>query len=55
MISKSILTNLISNAVKDNDKEQKEVEIGYLETSEGQLPQPIVFYIRDNGIGIRYT
>jgi two-component system, chemotaxis family, sensor kinase Cph1 len=47
-----LFSNLISNAVKYNDKSQKLVEIGYLdaEKSEGMTP---IFYIKDNGIGIR--
>lgn len=51
-----LFTNLISNALKYNDKPQKWVEIGYLEDPAGQSAdlalQPITFYIRDNGIGI---
>ena len=37
---------MIINAIKYNDKLEKQVEIGYLD-------EPVkVFYIRDNGIGI---
>ncbi|BAT55147.1 multi-sensor signal transduction histidine kinase [Nostoc sp. NIES-3756] len=43
-----LFTNLISNAIKYNDKPQKWVEIGYIDQ---ELPSPI-FYVRDNGIGI---
>jgi chemotaxis family two-component system sensor kinase Cph1 len=44
-----LLTNLISNAIKYNDKAEKWVEIGFLTP----LPlHPFIFYIRDNGIGI---
>ncbi|BCL37254.1 ATP-binding protein [Nostoc sp. MS1] len=43
-----LFTNLISNAIKYNDKPQKWVEIGYIQQ---ELPSPI-FYVRDNGIGI---
>jgi chemotaxis family two-component system sensor kinase Cph1 len=43
-----VLSNLISNAVKYNDKPEKWVEIGYTESS----GNPSVFYVRDNGIGI---
>lgn len=57
-----LFSNLISNAIKYNDKEQKCVEIGYI-TTDYQSPakeRPLthsgktspVFYIRDNGIGI---
>lgn len=43
-----LFTNLISNAIKYNDKTDKWVEIGLI-----QCPsQPPTFYVRDNGIGI---
>lgn len=51
-----IFTNLISNAIKYNDKSSKLIEIGYLENvlqnvaDEAKTEQ--LFYIRDNGIGI---
>jgi PAS domain S-box-containing protein len=59
-----LFRNLITNAVKYNDKPQKWVEIGYGSqpgaepggsAGEGSdRPQsPVVFYVRDNGIGIR--
>ncbi len=58
-----VFTNLITNAIKYNDKVDKWVEIGFLDAaelenentqlSEDQLSQGIVFYVRDNGIGIR--
>jgi light-regulated signal transduction histidine kinase (bacteriophytochrome) len=59
-----VFTNLISNAIKYNDKADKWVEIGFLDavdqlknkntqSSEDKLNQGIVFYVRDNGIGIR--
>jgi len=44
-----LFTNLISNGIKYNDKAQKWVEIGYIDQD---LTSPI-FYVRDNGIGIR--
>jgi len=52
-----IFMNLISNAIKYNDKPHRWVEIGY---NEGQLvaqagtinQHAITFYVRDNGIGI---
>jgi len=60
---REVFSNLISNAIKYNDKANKLVEIGFLDSaysSENQNyhdeenPEPaIVFYIRDNGIGIR--
>ena len=43
-----LFRNLISNAVKYNDKAKKRVEIG-VSGREGKAP---VFYVRDNGIGI---
>ncbi|WNM56496.1 PAS domain S-box protein [Candidatus Nitrospira allomarina] len=54
-----ILLNLITNAIKYNDKPEKHVEIGYLQSEERvwdsrQIQPGIpVFYIKDNGIGIR--
>jgi two-component system, chemotaxis family, sensor kinase Cph1 len=55
-----LFTNLISNAIKYNDQEQKWVEIGYLlpEEIDQQLPESLnpaqtVFFVKDNGIGIR--
>lgn len=59
-----IFTNLISNAIKYNDKPFKWVEIGFLNpqpqpTSTNinetvtEMHTPIIFYVRDNGIGIR--
>jgi len=45
----SVLQNLVSNALKYNDKPEPWVEIGYLDNDEG----PVVFFVRDNGIGIQ--
>jgi light-regulated signal transduction histidine kinase (bacteriophytochrome) len=45
-----VFSNLLSNAIKYNDKPDKWVEIGFHPKS---AEQPMVFYIRDNGIGIR--
>jgi signal transduction histidine kinase len=43
-----VFSNLITNAIKYNDKPDKKIEIGF------QADQnPYVFYVRDNGIGIR--
>lgn len=57
-----IFTNLISNALKYNNKEDKQIEIGYVEDKskndciksslKEDLAYPI-FYVRDNGIGIK--
>ncbi|GCE06309.1 histidine kinase [Dictyobacter aurantiacus] len=46
-----IFTNLITNAMKYNDKAEKWVEIGYQQPEDPQ--QALIFYVRDNGIGIR--
>jgi light-regulated signal transduction histidine kinase (bacteriophytochrome) len=57
-----IFTNLLSNAFKYNAQADPWAEVGYLDLSEQPLPsQPLlpdvlatpIFYIRDNGIGIR--
>lgn len=48
-----VFRNLITNAIKYNDKEKKTVEIGYVDeviTKNGI--EKGVFYVRDNGIGI---
>lgn len=46
-----IYTNLITNAIKYNDKPDRWVEIGYREPVDGSDPRPVL-YVRDNGIGI---
>ncbi|MGF1485712.1 MAG: ATP-binding protein [Prochloraceae cyanobacterium] len=49
VLVEEVFTNLLANAFKYYDKPQKWVEIGhYLEE-----PGRYVFYVRDNGIGIR--
>lgn len=53
-----VFSNLISNALKYNDKPQPWVEIGYenrVDDSDDAVKAIItpVFYVRDNGIGIR--
>ena len=55
-----LFTNLISNAVKYNDKEQKQIEIGYVlpEEIKSDIPEildrgKILFFVKDNGIGIQ--
>ncbi|MFH1563379.1 MAG: ATP-binding protein [Nitrospirota bacterium] len=45
---KEVFYNLISNAIKYNDKKVPEVEIGV----EGQRADGVVFFVKDNGIGI---
>jgi two-component system, chemotaxis family, sensor kinase Cph1 len=49
-----VFTNLLTNAIKYNDKAEKWVEIGFVEsdtitTKDGYL---YTFYVQDNGIGI---
>jgi len=50
-----IFRNLITNAMKYNDKMEKWIEIGYIQGIDdlSTSPLPLVFYVRDNGIGIR--
>ena len=43
-----VFRNLITNAVKYNDKPQKWIDIGVINSQTGEQ----VFYVRDNGIGI---
>jgi chemotaxis family two-component system sensor kinase Cph1 len=47
-----VFSNLVSNAIKYNDKANKLVEIGFLD-QEVTNQTTITFYVRDNGIGIR--
>jgi PAS domain S-box-containing protein len=56
-----VFFNLISNAIKYNEKPEKQIEIGYLQNDTGKwnLPESRsekiifpVYYVRDNGIGI---
>jgi light-regulated signal transduction histidine kinase (bacteriophytochrome) len=51
-----VFTNLISNAIKYNNKTERKIEIGYndnpLPTIAGEPRYERIFYIRDNGIGI---
>ncbi len=42
-----VYRNLITNGIKYNDKENKTLELGVLDSS------PTVFYVKDNGIGIK--
>lgn len=59
-----VFSNLIGNALKYNDKVDRWIEIGFLDSveqsenpyTEGEdkkLDEELVFYVRDNGIGIR--
>ncbi len=57
---REVLVNLLSNALKYSDKTLKRVEVGYVEAQEFALrvgfPEfsngQVVFFVRDNGIGI---
>ncbi|BAY81783.1 multi-sensor signal transduction histidine kinase [Calothrix parasitica NIES-267] len=60
-----LFSNLISNALKYNDKTEKWIEIGFIDpitdveeyqllyTHNSDSQTPIIFYVKDNGIGIR--
>jgi len=55
-----VFSNLLSNATKYNDRTEKWIEIGFLDfenqsrhDTEESEKEAIVFYVRDNGIGIR--
>jgi two-component system, chemotaxis family, sensor kinase Cph1 len=49
-----LFTNLVSNAIKYNNKAQKWIEVGFLEgISKDYKSRNLTFYIRDNGIGIQ--
>lgn len=49
-----VFRNLITNAMKYNDNEEKRVEIGWLESAKDRSGEPVaeVFYVKDNGKGI---
>jgi signal transduction histidine kinase len=48
-----VFRNLITNAVKYNDKADRRVEVGFLETVKTREGlEHNVFYVKDNGIGI---
>ena len=57
---REIFVNLLSNALKYNDKPQKRVEVGFITADEHharpRAPQgsaaTTIYYVRDNGIGI---
>ena len=57
---REVLVNLLSNALKYNDKAVKQVEVGYVGAEETSLrsrfpaeaDKQTVYYVRDNGIGI---
>ena len=48
-----VLRNLITNAIKYNDKPERVAEIGFMNTAQAPHgPETNVFYVKDNGIGI---
>jgi signal transduction histidine kinase len=57
---REIFVNLLSNALKYNDKPQKRVEVGFIAPSEDHrrpgFPESVIglpiYYVKDNGIGI---
>ena len=49
--TREILQNLIGNAIKYNNKENKWIEIGWIDAGDSEKEN--VFYVSDNGIGIR--
>jgi light-regulated signal transduction histidine kinase (bacteriophytochrome) len=56
ILLEEVMTNLISNSLKYNDKLDKWVEIGFLDEASSSSHHDlhfITFYVRDNGIGIQ--
>lgn len=55
---REVLVNLLSNALKYNDRDEKHVEVGYLSPAEARGASAegadghTVFFVRDDGIGI---
>ncbi|WP_168204228.1 sensor histidine kinase [Aliikangiella coralliicola] len=47
-----LFRNLISNAIKYNDNDEKVIEIGFEEMPENSNVSATRFYVKDNGIGI---
>jgi light-regulated signal transduction histidine kinase (bacteriophytochrome) len=58
--TREIVSNLVSNALKYNDKPERRIEIGYVAPDEpgdrggapAEASHALVLYVRDNGIGI---
>lgn len=54
VLLEEVLTNLIGNGFKYNDRPEKWVEVGCLDSQQPNDASPFwTFYVRDNGIGIR--
>lgn len=49
---REVFSNLITNAIKYNDKAQKWVEVGYTVVPGEEHAKACIFYVRDNGIGV---
>jgi light-regulated signal transduction histidine kinase (bacteriophytochrome) len=49
---REVFSNLITNAIKYNDRPRKWVEVGYTVAQSDEGAEPYVFYVRDNGIGV---
>jgi light-regulated signal transduction histidine kinase (bacteriophytochrome) len=57
---REIFTNLLTNALKYNDRPMRKVEVGFLRPDEDEerrgfpveVASALAFYVRDNGIGI---
>jgi len=56
-LTSRIFSNLITNAIKYNDKTERCIEVGWFDEGVGHADvdstRPPVFFVRDNGIGIR--
>jgi len=48
VLAAEVFRNLITNGIKYNDSERKQIEVGALHHEDGKT----VFFVRDNGIGI---
>jgi light-regulated signal transduction histidine kinase (bacteriophytochrome) len=49
--TREVFQNLIGNAIKYNNKDNKWIEIGWIDAGDSEKEN--VFYVSDNGIGIR--
>lgn len=47
-----VFRNLIVNAIKYNDKKEKHITIGIVDSELRNKRDPFIFYVKDNGIGI---